>query len=234
MFDSTFNPNERSYACFVCAIPFKTLEEYKEHIFTSHEEGREWVKCPLSRCGFPVRDMRSHFKVYHKTEPIPKNCQLKALIWTDVKTKRRRKKTSFKEGYYISTKNKGASLHYRSGYEKEVYECLEELNEVLSYKVEPFGVEYYLNGEKRTYFPDLLIQFADHYEVWEIKPNNQTRYAMNQAKWGACNEYCKVRNWHFMVLNEYGIDTLKKMIQKRKAVANLTSAIFQEKNQETE
>jgi len=230
MYESPIKQGERLYICFVCGSPFADLDKYKEHIVKNHDEGREWVKCPLSRCDFPVRDVRAHFKVYHKTEVVPKNCQLKALIWTDVRSPRkRRKKSSFKEGYFISLKNHGANLHYRSGYEKDVYECLEDLNEVLSYRVEPFGVKYYLNGEEKTYFPDLIIQFGDHFEVWEIKPDNQKRYAMNQAKWKACNEYCSVRGWSFMVLNEYGIGTLKKMVKKRKAVDSLKkSALFQE------
>lgn len=226
-----FNARERSYVCFVCGVPFKAIEQYKEHIISTHQEGREYVKCPLARCGYPVRDMRSHFNVYHRTEPMPKNCQMKALVWTDIKNpKKRRKKTIFKEGHIISVKNNGAHLHYRSGYEKDVYECLEELPEVISYKVEAFMVEYFLDGHKKNYLPDLLIQFSDHYEVWEIKPSNQKKYAMNQAKWKYCGEYCKARGWHFMVLDEFGIAALKKIVRKKNALANLNSAIFEEEN----
>lgn len=41
--------NARKYQCFVCATQFLDFDEYKKHIIDSHDEGRDYVKCPLER-----------------------------------------------------------------------------------------------------------------------------------------------------------------------------------------
>ena len=58
-FDKT---NQKRYQCFVCGHNFYNYEEYKQHITSSHELGREYVLCPLERCKAAVRDVRSHLK----------------------------------------------------------------------------------------------------------------------------------------------------------------------------
>lgn len=210
------DPNVRKYCCFVCGRNFPTLDEYKNHIIESHEEGREYVLCPLARCMFPVRDVRAHFRAVHRHEPMPKGKQMKALIWNDQSDgkNKRRKKPTFREGYFISEKNGGKKMHYRSGYECEVYEAIEKIPEIIAYDVEPFCVEYYFKGEQKKYFPDLSVHFSDgHIEIWEIKPGTQTDLEINlDIKWPACNNYCLIRGWDFKVLTEIGIGKLKKGI----------------------
>jgi hypothetical protein len=55
----------------------------------------------------------------------------------------------------VSNKNGGKEMHYRSGWECEVYECLEAIPEVLAYEVEPFKVQYSYLGEIHEYNPRL-------------------------------------------------------------------------------
>ena len=101
--------NQRKYQCFVCGVQFQDFFEYKQHIIDKHEEGREYVLCPLQRCGAPVRDMRTHFRVKHPSESMPKIKQFKALIWKDFSTKHpngKTRKPKFREGNYESTKMK--------------------------------------------------------------------------------------------------------------------------------
>lgn len=202
--------NKRKYQCFICSRSFSHYQEFKKHILDNHEEGREYVKCPLNRCQAPVRDIKSHFNAKHPKEKIPKNCQLSALIWKDFSgRKKRTKKPKFRDGYLISVKNDGKPMHYRSGYEKVVYEKLEKLDEVVSYDVEPFSVPYYFNGKKHNYFPDVSILFDNgDIEIWEIKPSNQTHIEKNQAKWEACHHYCLNKGWQFKVKTEKGIEEL--------------------------
>lgn len=212
--------HKRKYQCFVCGKNYEIFEEYKSHIIDNHEEGREYVLCPLKRCGAPIRDVRSHMKIKHQGEEIPKNQQMKALIWKD-KTgngeKLKQRKTRFREGYLVSTKNGGKEMHYRSGMECDVYECLEAISEIISYEVEPFKVQYSLNGETHEYNPDLKVIFDDgRIEIWEIKPASQTHLPINNAKWTACNQYCQVRGFTFMVLTEVGMDKLKQKIRNQK------------------
>lgn len=221
--------HQRKFQCFVCGQNYTEFDEYKKHIIENHDEGREFVICPLGRCGAPVRDLRTHFRVKHPTEKeIPKIGQMKAMIWKDQSSKKdgklKQKKTKFREGYLTSTKNGGKEMHYRSGMECEVYECLEALPEILSYEVEPFQVQYSFcsNGEKseiHQYNPDLKVIFDDgHIEIWEVKPANQTHLPRNNAKWAACNQYCQTRGYSFMVLTEIGLGKLKQQIKNQKTL----------------
>jgi hypothetical protein len=211
---------KRKYQCFVCGITFEEYENYKNHILESHEEGREFVICPLNRCGAPVRDLRSHYKSRHPYEKsVPKTGQMKAIIWKDQSSKKdgklKQRKPKFREGYLISTKNGGKEMHYRSGMECNVYECLEAMTECIGYEVEPFKVQYSFMGEIHEYNPDLKVCFADgRIEIWEIKPSNQTHLPKNSAKWAACNQYCEARGYGFMVLTEIGMNKLKQSLTK--------------------
>jgi len=202
------------YTCFVCGRAYKDFDEFKSHIFEKHDEGRDYVRCPLKRCGAPIRDVRAHFKVKHPSEPPPSGCQMKATVWRDQrdpKTKKKRK-VAFHDGDFPSQKN-GKKMHYRSGYELEVYQCLEKMEDVVRYHVEPFGVPYWFQGEQKNYFPDLMVEFTDgHIEVWEIKPKQQTAYEVNDAKWTAADRYCEARGWHFEVKTEQGIQQLRSRL----------------------
>lgn len=207
------NEADRQYTCFVCGRAYKDFEEFKKHIIEKHQEGREYVLCPLARCRAPVRDVRAHFKVKHPHEPPPQGCQMKAIVWKDVKdpkSKKKKRGMHFHDGDFPSKKN-GKKLHYRSGYELEVYKILEERDDVVRFDAEPFGIPYWFQGENHKYFPDLLVQFRDgHTEVWEIKPQSQTSYDVNDAKWTAADKFCEARGYHFEVKTEQGIKMLRK------------------------
>ena len=219
VFEFGQNLNKRKYVCFVCGVAFEGLDTYKSHILESHETGKDFVVCPLERCGFPVRCVRTHFKVHHPRDVLPKTSQLRATLWRDFNSKGE-KKTSrprFREGYLVSIKNGGREMHYRSGYECEVYEALEHIEEVLQYEVEPIKVGYIFEGEHHHYNPDLIVHFIDgHKEVWEIKPSNQTDLPKNHAKWTACESYCQGRGWKFVVMTERGIGKLKVISRERR------------------
>lgn len=208
--------DKRQYSCFVCGVAFDEFLAFNNHIIENHDEGREYVKCPLQRCGACVRDLRQHFKAKHKTEKIPQQGQMRATIWKDQDKKTGKvsqKKTKFREGYMYSVKN-GKEMHYRSGMECEVYECLEAMQEVIGYEVEPFKLNYSFNGKTHEYNPDLQIFFSDgRIEIWEVKPSNQTSLPKNNAKWTSCQYFCETRGYNFMVLTEVGLQKLKKGIK---------------------
>lgn len=214
-----FPKNEtRQYTCFVCGVSFVSFDEFTGHIIESHEEGREYVRCPLERCKACVRDLRQHFKVKHPSEDLPRSGQLKATIWKDqnLRTgKLTQRKPKFREGYMFSSKN-GKEMHYRSGMECEVYECLEIMDEVIGYEVEPFPVQYSFQGEVHEYNPDLQIFFSSgKVAIWEIKPSNQTSLPKNTAKWSACQYFCESRGYEFMVLTEVGMGKIKQELKNK-------------------
>jgi len=209
---------KRKYQCFVCGYTFEEFEQYKDHIVESHEEGRDYVICPLARCNCPVRCVRTHMRVKHPHEKIPKTGQMKAIVWKDQSAKGglKNRKPKFREGYLVSSKNGGKEMHYRSGMECSVYECLEAMPEVISYAVEPFAIQYTFEGNIHEYNPDLQIVFDDgRIEIWEIKPANQTTLPRNSAKWTACNQYCQARGFGFMVLTEVGMKKLQQNIKSK-------------------
>jgi hypothetical protein len=210
---------KRKYVCFVCGKSYQDFETFKEHILNTHELGREFVVCPLERCGAPVRDLKTHFKVKHPHDPMPSVGQAKAIIWKDQgpNGKMKKRKVNFRQGTMISIKNGGKEMKYLSGMECEFYECLEEHTDVIKYDVEPFAINYYFEGSPHRYFPDLSILFADgHIEIWEVKPSEQTDLPINEAKWAACQQHCAARGWDFIVQTERGLSLLKKKIKEQR------------------
>jgi hypothetical protein len=208
--------NKRKYCCFCCGVQFTEITEFRTHILEKHDEGRDYVLCPCQWCKIPVRDLKSHWVVFHPSQPLPKNRQMKAIIWRDFSPKGKAKtRKKFKDGWYESTKmNK--RFYFRSGWEETVYECLDQMNEVTAYEAEPFKIPYIWNGSQHEYSPDILVVFADgHREVWEIKPADQTALEQNQCKWRAAVEVCKPRGWEFVVQTEKGINLLKKKVRRK-------------------
>lgn len=104
----------------------------------------------------------------------------------------------------------------------------------ISYRDSATISKEYPLGKVRRYFPDFIIKYK-HKDgsiktaMIEVKPACQTVppvkkskitkrylnevkvYSTNTSKWDAARKYCEVRNWDFMILDEYalGIATRK-------------------------
>ena len=97
----------------------------QKHVIEAHEEGREYIICPVKHCECAVRDLRFHMRVKHSSLKIPQLKQMQALVMYDVKSPTKRKKLpNFKEGFIVSGKNDGRKMQYRSSYEEQTYLCL--------------------------------------------------------------------------------------------------------------
>lgn len=209
--------NARKYSCFCCSMQFAEYEEFKNHILENHEEGREYVLCPLGHCKAPVRDVKLHLKVKHPHFDI-KNFvgQNKAIVWKDFsKSGQKTRKPKFKTGSYESLKT-GKVLKYRSGLEEKVYKILDKHDDVVSFYSEPFQIDYIHKGQAHKYTPDLIVNFIDGTkQLWEIKPANQTDLEMNKNKWYAAKEACKIRGWAFEVYTEQKINKLAQEVRRQ-------------------
>lgn len=203
------NPSEKLFSCFVCGFCFRKYDEFRQHIINEHEEGREYLICPLTHCQSPIRDLRTHWRAKHTGITMPQSAQMKATVFYDTRQQGKKKKIpSFKEGFFESVKN-NKKLHYRSSYEEKVYKCLETMGNVIRYDVETFKIPYFFKGKKKTYWPDISVYYADGaVEIWEIKPASQTALEQNKAKWDAAKYFCSLRGWNFKVLNEQMIQKL--------------------------
>ena len=201
----------RHFVCFVCFKKFDELQAFNKHVVETHDHGKHYVLCQEPHCGTPVRDLKAHYRVFHPHRPFPKNEQHTAVVWKDCKTKKTRKKPSFKEGFFTSKKNGGAEIYYRSGYEKKTYELLEHDLEVTAYSAEPFKIPYLFEGAWHNYTPDLKITYKDkNIEICEIKPASQTQMPKNIAKWDAMSKVAQSHGWRFQVITEKGIRMLEK------------------------
>lgn len=188
----------------------------------SHEEGREYIKCP--DCTAPVRDMALHYKAKHPKRIMPKGLQTRVAVWRDFKSNGEKKKTTrkpvFRTGKFTSAKA-GCDIPYRSGMECEFYELLEADRDVAAFFAEPFRVPYYHNGEWHDYVPDLRINFVDgSTEIWEIKPSQQTHYEQNRAKWASMHDHALNHGWQFIVQTEVGLGQLKMKVKKQQELFN--------------
>lgn len=212
-FENQEEKNQRKYKCFVCGVEYTDFVEYKEHIVEEHDEGTDYIMCPLIRCQAPVRDMKTHFKCKHPSESLPRSGAMRATQWRDIKKgKITKRKPKHRSGKYASTKmNK--IFGFRSGWEETVYELLDTDIEVVGFEAEPFEIDYIYQGKAHKYIPDILVWFSNgSRELWEIKPSSQTSLGVNQAKWDAAKKACAVRNWKFVTVTEMVIDKLKKKV----------------------
>lgn len=220
MFYKDNDKNVRKWVCFVCGVEQEDYPKYKDHILAEHELGREFITCPI--CEAPVRDLKSHHRSKHPNRAMPLNCQTRAVVWFDFRSgKKKTRKPNFKQGHFESKKN-GGSLPYKSGYECEVYELLEQDAEVVSFAVEPYRVPYLHEGEWHEYIPDLRVNFlGGKIEIWEIKPSTQTRIKKNVDKWKAIKPYTENLGWGFKVITETEIGKLRARIKEQRFIQEL-------------
>jgi hypothetical protein len=205
------------YCCFCCGVQFSEYEEFKTHIIDSHEEGREYVRCPLDHCRAPVRDVKLHIRVKHPKFNLNNfTGQSRAIVWHDFSAKgKKTRKPRFKQGKYQSTKT-GKSFTYRSGLEEKLFKILDSHDDVMSFYAEPFSIDYIHQGQAHKYTPDIIVNFMDgRKEIWEVKPANQTDLEMNKNKWAAAEDACKIRGWKFEVFTEQRINKLAQDVRRQ-------------------
>ena len=221
LFEDAGNTKTRKWQCFVCGRNLTDYEEFREHILTEHDEGREYICCPAEGCGTPVRDLKVHYKLKHPNRILPNGIQHRVAIWRDFKpdgTKKKTKKVQFRQGTFTSKKN-GRDFLYRSGMEEEFYNLLEQDRDVAGYHAEPFKIPYFWQGKWHDYIPDLRIDFIDgSTEVWEVKPADQTHYEQNRAKWAAMNDHAHNMGWDFVVQTEVGLGKLRVKVKRQQLI----------------
>lgn len=202
--------DERTWQCFVCMLEFAAYTEFHEHIISKHEQGKDYVVCP--KCAAPIRCLVLHFKSRHSGWSIPPGVQLRATVWRDQHSRKKKTSVKFKTGTFISKKN-NKEIYYRSGLEKEVYELLEQDHNVVGFGAETLKIPYLYQGEWHNYIPDLTIMFTSGQKsIWEIKPKSQTSLPVNEAKWSHAQQFCDKMGLNFMILTEDGVARLKKQI----------------------
>lgn len=209
---------KRKWMCFVCAKGYDAFDDYKKHIITEHEEGREYLKCPA--CEAPVRDLKSHFKVKHPNRVMPTNSQIKVTVWHDFSPSGKKKgtrKPRVQTGYFVSEKMR-KEIRYRSRLEADFYGCLEADDDVMYFEAEPCKIPYFWMGEWHNYIPDIRVRFSDNTDqLWEIKPTSQTEFDQNKAKWASANNHCESVGWDFVVQTEAALKNYQSKVERQRA-----------------
>ena len=116
---------------------------------------------------------------------------------------------------------------YRSLWELKFMNYCDSSKDIINWSSEEIIIRYRspIDNRIHRYFPDFYIKYKDHSgkvleKVIEVKPAKEVRepkkqkartkkyvtevmkYAKNQAKWEAAEEFCKDRRWEFQILTE--------------------------------
>lgn len=114
---------------------------------------------------------------------------------------------------------------YRSSWEKKLFIWCDTNPAIIKWSSEEIVINYRCKTDNRIhrYFIDVKIQVKDAKTnllktyLIEVKPLSQTKpprknskrylkesltFIKNQSKWQAAEEYCKDRNWTFVILTE--------------------------------
>ena len=114
---------------------------------------------------------------------------------------------------------------YRSGLELKFMKKIDREPNILKWASEEICLPYVSPKDNRIhrYFPDLIVTAklqdgSTQVYAIEVKPDEQTRqpkrrkskrylsecltYAVNQAKWTACQKFCEDKGWQFQIWTE--------------------------------
>lgn len=119
------------------------------------------------------------------------------------------------------------NIQWRSLWERGVMVHLDENTNVIGWSNEEIVIPYLspVDNSWHRYFPDFFVRVKNKDNqieslVLEVKPKAQTKppkhpgritkryitevmtWGVNEAKWKAATEYCKDRNWKFLVITE--------------------------------
>lgn len=124
--------------------------------------------------------------------------------------------------------NNRDNIVFRSGWELRFMRFCDINENILAWASETIKISYLSPEDNKihTYYPDFIIKVkmqdgSIKTRIVEIKPLKETippivskkrkvktlmyesaLYKKNQAKWAAAREYCKNRNWDFIILTE--------------------------------
>lgn len=119
-------------------------------------------------------------------------------------------------------------IRFLSSYELQMDKFLDGNPNILQWSSENLYIPYRHPIKKRVvrYYPDYWVKFKNKQgkivqEVWEVKPESQTRpsrsknqrqrlfeqaiYAINTAKWRAATTFCNKYGMKFRIITEKGI-----------------------------
>ena len=93
-------------------------------------------------------------------------------------------------------------IWWESQIERDYIYLLEIDPDVISYKSQPFSLNYWYLGKKRKYTPDFWVQRPDKEQVIEVKPASKINSQKNTALWKKITTLCEEKGWEFIVVTD--------------------------------
>ena len=109
-----------------------------------------------------------------------------------------RKKNNWLQGLYKSPKSRKLN-NFKSSWELSFYRFLDNCKFVKNWESECVKIPYILEGKKKNYLPDVLINGK---LLVEVKPKSQVNWTMNQKKFESARNFCAVRKWRFLIITK--------------------------------
>lgn len=131
--------------------------------------------------------------------------------------------------YYPLNKEKYIGKRWpvvRSSWERSLCKYLDSNESIVAWASESIGIPYMYRGKQRRYFPDFFVKTKDKWgnitrHIIEVKPSKECKppqkkgkkkyqtllteketWSKNQAKWKAAQDYCRKRDYKFLILTE--------------------------------
>lgn len=117
-------------------------------------------------------------------------------------------------GHYYSNKN-NKTFSYMSSYELKYYQILDSDDTVKIWEVEPINIQYKLEGENHSYFPDILYNGKVLVEV-KSKYFWYKHREMCEAKAQAAREYCAKIGWEYKIVYEDDLNIKSTLSEEMK------------------
>lgn len=192
----------------IYGIPIRTIKEwretarFKEKIADRHLSEESKKKIGNAQREFQAKHGSPRLGKHFSEETKEKMSKSQIELMSKYKDK-----CYGKQGYFYSEKSQ-INLRYRSNYELEAYKILEKDSSVISFKSEPFSIEYEWKGSIHRYLPDILVKSTDGSEkLIEVKAKFYMKYMIdrNKCKFDATKKLCEEKGYSFEIWNE---DTL--------------------------
>jgi endogenous inhibitor of DNA gyrase (YacG/DUF329 family) len=144
------------------------------------------------------------YGIKRSKETKEKMSDIKSRQWLNGKYNGIDFNTFYKTGFFHSVKAK-CDIWYRSGFEKCIYEKIENDQNIVTYLPEPFIIKYFYTsqGQNRNYLPDVMCFYQNAVvKLIEFKPEYKLLEQKNIDKFAAARKYCEEKGMTFEVWTE--------------------------------
>lgn len=97
------------------------------------------------------------------------------------------------------------AVWWESQIERDYIYLLEADREVVAFRGQPFRVEYFLDGIKKTYVPDFYVERKRKKQVVEVKPASKVGSKKNRDIFRCVSQVCERNGYEFIVVTDKDI-----------------------------